>query len=64
MTYPGGMSLWERPLKTLVDRRKERYLCAIAKRDTVILLIDADYLFAAGDLEQILDAAAESPQLA
>lgn len=47
-----------------MDRRKERYLCAIAKRDTVILLIDADYLFAAGDLEQILDAAAESPQLA
>lgn len=47
-----------------MDRRKERYLCEIAKRDTVILLIDADYLFAAGDLEQILDAAAESPQLA
>lgn len=41
---------------------KTNYLRGIAKRDTVILLIDADDLFADGDLEYILDISAENTQ--
>lgn len=41
------------------EERKGNYLTGIAKRDTVILLIDADHLFAAGDLEQMLDVSAK-----
>ena len=37
------------------DDEKANYLLGIAKRDTVILLIEADQLFAAHDLQQILD---------
>lgn len=44
------------------DEQKAAYLRGIAKHDTVILLIDADYLFADGDLERILDVSAESHQ--
>lgn len=44
------------------DERKANYLRGLAKRDTVILLIDADYLLAEGDLAHILDVSAESLQ--
>ena len=42
------------------DERKTPYLRGIVKHDTVILLIDPDYLFANGDLEHILDASVEN----
>ena len=44
------------------EDRRANYLRGIAKHDAVILLIDADYLFADGDLEHILDASAENVQ--
>lgn len=40
------------------DNQKSSYLRGIVKHDTVILLIDADYLFMEDDLEHILDVSA------
>lgn len=42
------------------DDRKTNYLTGIAKREAVILLVDADYLLTACDLERLLDASDES----
>lgn len=39
-----------------------KYLRGIAKRDRVILLLDADYLFGEGDLAHILDISAQQAQ--
>lgn len=40
------------------EERRAAYLAGIVKRDAVILLVDADYLFTAQDVEGILDLSA------